>query len=98
MALLNIKLNLPWFVINLGCLNGGAQIRPETNVTPHELTSQLNQLYQQLPKSDVDINDEDIKNVYNKFLDGYYSDKAKSLLQTKYHAVEKMNTAINIKW
>lgn len=80
----------------IGCLNGGAQIRPEAGVTARELTSQLDQLYQQLPQSNVE--NADVKFVYQKFLDGAHSDKTKSLLHTAYHAVEKMNTALNIKW
>lgn len=84
------------FTFPKGCLNGGAQVRPEAGVTARELTSQLDQLYQQLPKSTVDNGD--TKQVYQKFLDGAHSDKAKALLHTAYHAVEKMNTALNIKW
>lgn len=36
--------------------------------------------------------------IYKEFLNGSHSDKAKALLHTTYHAVEKMNTALNIKW
>lgn len=79
-----------------GCLNGGAQIRPGAGDTARELVLQLAQVYQNLPQSDVDSSE--TKDVYQNFLDGSSSDKAKSLLHTSYHAVEKMNTALNIKW
>ncbi|XP_004533876.1 probable cytosolic Fe-S cluster assembly factor GJ13047 [Ceratitis capitata] len=79
-----------------GCINGGAQVRPSTNVSVHELNQQLEELYKQLPKSIPE--NEDTKQIYNKFFDGSHSDKAKMLLHTSYHAVEKMNTALNIKW
>lgn len=61
-----------------------------------ELTSSLEELYKNLPKSNPE--NEDTKLIYNSFFDGSNSDKAKSLLHTSYHAVEKMNTGFNIKW
>lgn len=79
-----------------GCLNGGAQIRPDSGTPARELTSQLEELYKKLPQSTPD--NSDTKFVYANYLDGAFSDKAKSLLHTNYHAVEKMNTALNIKW
>ncbi|XP_018795203.1 PREDICTED: probable cytosolic Fe-S cluster assembly factor GI11683 [Bactrocera latifrons] len=79
-----------------GCINGGAQVRPPTGVPIHELNQQLEELYKQLPKSRPE--NEDTRQIYNKFFDGAHTDKAKMLLHTSYHAVEKMNTALNIKW
>lgn len=79
-----------------GCLNGGAQNRPNTGTTPREMVMELEDLYKMLPQSMPD-NDE-TRQIYNTFLGGMHSDKAKALLHTSYHAVEKMNTALNIKW
>lgn len=79
-----------------GCLNGGAQIRPGGGDSVREMTAQLIEFYQRLPKPDID--NSDVKLIYNQFLDGVDSDKARSLLHTSYHAVEKMNSALNIKW
>ncbi|XP_053958434.1 probable cytosolic Fe-S cluster assembly factor GJ13047 [Anastrepha ludens] len=79
-----------------GCINGGAQVRPPTGVPIHELNQQLEELYKQLPKSIPE--NEDTKQIYKKLFHGAHTDKAKSLLHTNYHAVEKMNTALNIKW
>ncbi|XP_017474858.1 PREDICTED: probable cytosolic Fe-S cluster assembly factor GJ13047 [Rhagoletis zephyria] len=79
-----------------GCINGGAQVRPPVGISVHEMNQQLEELYKQLPKSIPE--NEDTKLIYNKFFDGAHSDKAKMLLHTGYHAVEKMNTALNIKW
>lgn len=79
-----------------GCLNGGAQIRPTTGIHARELTQQLEDLYKKLPQSTVD--NVDVKQIYSNFLGGQYSEKSKALLHTSYHAVEKMNTALNIKW
>lgn len=79
-----------------GCLNGGAQVRPPNGTQVRELTSQLEELYKQLPKSIPD--NAETRAIYAKFFDGQHTDKAKMLLHTSYHAVEKMNTALNIKW
>lgn len=79
-----------------GCLNGGAQIRPDAGQTSREHITHLETLYGTLPKSCPD--NADVKHIYKHYLDGMHSDKAKSLLHTSYHAVEKMNTALNIKW
>lgn len=79
-----------------GCLNGGAQIRPAHGDTVREVTIQLQQLYTQLPQSNIENGV--TRKIYGEFLDGNDSDKAKSLLHTNYHAVEKMKTALNIKW
>lgn len=79
-----------------GCLNGGAQIRPGSGDSVREMTAQLIEFYEKLPQSNVE--NADTEQIYNDFLDGADSDKASSLLHTSYHAVEKMNTALNIKW
>lgn len=79
-----------------GCLNGGAQVRPGEGDTLHEMIDQLHQLYDHLPQSSVDS--VEAMGVYGTFLDGKDSDKSNMLLHTEYHAVEKMNTALNIKW
>lgn len=36
--------------------------------------------------------------LYSQWLDGQDSDKAQALLHTEYHAVEKMDMPLNIKW
>lgn len=79
-----------------GCLNGGAQIRPQNNQPQRELTRELEELYRSLPKSQPD--NEQVKVIYEEFLNGTDSDKSRQLLHTSYHAVEKMSTTLNIKW
>ncbi|GAB0096497.1 Probable cytosolic Fe-S cluster assembly factor GE22682 [Sergentomyia squamirostris] len=80
-----------------GCLNGGAQVRPEQGVSTRELCENLEKLYGELPQSNPDDFDAQ-KKMYSTFFGGYQSDRASAQLHTKYHAVEKMNTALNIKW
>lgn len=83
-----------------GCLNGGAQIRPEQGMTTKELCSSLEDTHKDLPTTALDAQSDDVtfQKLYNFFFGGYQSDKAAKLLHTNYHAVEKMNTALNIKW
>lgn len=83
-----------------GCLNGGAQIRPEPGTSTRELCQQLEEMYKELPEGQVNAkSDESVfQKMYEVFFGGYQSDKAETLLRTQYHAVEKVNTALNIKW
>ncbi|CAO1413569.1 unnamed protein product [Diamesa hyperborea] len=79
-----------------GCLNGGAQVRPQNNQPLKELTSMLEEMYRTLPRSQPDNND--VTLIYKEFLNNSDTDKVQQLLHTTYHAVEKMNTVLNIKW
>lgn len=79
-----------------GCLNGGAQIRPEKNQQQRELSAELEEVYRSLPKANPDS--DDVNAVYREFFGGKESEKVQQLLHTTYHAVEKMSTALNIKW
>lgn len=81
----------------LGCLNGGAQIRPEGNVQPRELASILENAYHKLPLSKPDKN-KVVQNLYKTWLGGEHTDKVSANFSTQYHEIEKMNTALAIKW
>lgn len=80
-----------------GCLNGGAQVRPQEGITPKEVTIELDKLYKTLPVATPEDN-RIVKELYDTWLNGQDSDKSNALLHTKYHAVEKAQTALNIKW
>ena len=80
-----------------GCLNGGAQIRPQDGKPVRELIIELETMYKNLPNSIPEQN-EDVKQLYANFFNGQHSEKTKALLHTSYHQVEKLNTALNIKW
>nr|XP_029722655.1 LOW QUALITY PROTEIN: probable cytosolic Fe-S cluster assembly factor AAEL012261 [Aedes albopictus] len=80
-----------------GCLNGGAQVRPSNGQTPRELTAELEAMYKMLPQSNPE--NAAVKPVYTTFLDNAGdNNKRKEFLHTSYHQIEKMNTALNIKW
>ncbi|KAJ9595515.1 hypothetical protein L9F63_013280 [Diploptera punctata] len=80
-----------------GCLNGGAQVRPQDGSSPRELMGKLEAMYSNLHKQ-VPEENQIVQQLYDSWLGGAYSDKSSSLLHTKYHAVEKITTALNIKW
>ncbi|XP_045785688.1 probable cytosolic Fe-S cluster assembly factor GL21135 isoform X1 [Maniola jurtina] len=80
-----------------GCLNGGAQVRPINGESGRDLVSQLQAMYTQLPVSHPSQN-KLVKLLYSEWLDGRESDKARAVLHTSYHALEKSDIALNIKW
>ncbi|XP_052866052.1 probable cytosolic Fe-S cluster assembly factor AGAP009023 isoform X1 [Anopheles cruzii] len=80
-----------------GCLNGGAQIRPADGKTARELTADLEMMYRLLPQSNPE--NESVEHLYTTFLDNDGdNNKRKNLLHTSYHQIEKINSALNIKW
>jgi len=80
-----------------GCLNGGAQVRPAPGDSTRELSQRLESIYKSLPQQIPEKNAA-VKDMYASWLGGPNSDECASLLHTTYHAVDKMNTALNIKW
>ncbi|XP_063377752.1 probable cytosolic Fe-S cluster assembly factor GI11683 [Cydia fagiglandana] len=80
-----------------GCLNGGAQVRPVAGESGRELVAHLEKLYRDLPVS-VPAENKLVRRLYTEWLDGRDSDKARAMLHTSYHAVEKSDVALNIKW
>ncbi|CAF4843795.1 unnamed protein product [Pieris macdunnoughi] len=79
-----------------GCLNGGAQIRPYQGESTRELVGQLYTMYRELPQSEDE--NQTVSRLYNEWLSGKHSDKARAMLHTQYHALEKSDVALNIKW
>ncbi|XP_017105203.1 probable cytosolic Fe-S cluster assembly factor GF22738 [Drosophila bipectinata] len=79
-----------------GCINGGAQVRPISGQHVRELTQNLEELYTKLPRSEPD--NIATKNLYDDFFNGFGTDKSHDLLHTSYHSVDKLVTALNIKW
>ncbi|XP_050345097.1 probable cytosolic Fe-S cluster assembly factor GL21135 [Nymphalis io] len=80
-----------------GCLNGGAQVRPMQGESGRELVAQLQALYSRLPLARP-AESKLVKQLYADWLDGRDSDKSRALLHTAYHALEKNDIALNIKW
>ncbi|CAH3104849.1 unnamed protein product [Pocillopora meandrina] len=80
-----------------GCLNGGGQIRPGDGETSKELISRLDELYNSL-RSRKPSENPAVEDLYREWLGGQSSQKVKEMLHTNYHEVEKLSTALNIKW
>ena len=80
-----------------GCLNGGGQLRPEDGQSAKDLLKTVTELYEEVPRVSVK-SDSAVERLYQEWLGGPDSEKAKSMLHTQYHEVEKINTALNIKW
>lgn len=72
-------------------------MRPQTGENYKELVNNLEVMYKKLtvvsPTSNALVS-----KLYSQWLDGQDSDKAQALLHTEYHAVEKMDMPLNIKW
>lgn len=73
-----------------GCLNGGAQTRPESGTAARDHLQQVKRLHEALPRANPEAGD------LLRELDA--RSERYDMLHTEYHAVEKMNTALNIKW
>ncbi|XP_025987991.1 probable cytosolic Fe-S cluster assembly factor AGAP009023 isoform X2 [Solenopsis invicta] len=80
-----------------GCLNGGAQVRPDGNIQARELASTLETMYRKLPLSKPEENTV-VQNLYKTWLGGEHTDKVNAYFNTQYHEIQKMNTALAIKW
>lgn len=90
--------SLRWIVCCLsGCLNGGGQVKPSPSQNQKDLLHQVEELYKaELPL--LPENDTRVAELYETWLRTLGEERAKELLHTKYHAVEKMTNGLTIKW
>ncbi|KAK6638350.1 hypothetical protein RUM44_008779 [Polyplax serrata] len=80
----------------MGCLNGGAQLRPEDGPGQvKDFVRKLEDAYSKLPKIAPGPT---IEKLYREWLGGFGSDKSVALLHTSYRQIEKMESALTIKW
>ncbi|KAE8891059.1 putative cytosolic Fe-S cluster assembly factor [Phytophthora fragariae] len=83
-----------------GCLNGGGQIRPKSTLLASELLDNVTGRFQELQVREPTANPA-VKYVYEKYLGGVpFSEAARAVLHTQYHAVPKMEQSnpLGIKW
>lgn len=80
-----------------GCLNGGAQVKPDAGNNAKETVLALESELSQLTKQDPWQNDT-VARLYQEWLGGRDSDKSRCLLRTSYHHIPKNNIALNVKW
>ncbi|KAL6102870.1 ciao3 [Pungitius sinensis] len=80
-----------------GCLNGGGQVKPLPGQNPKELLQKVEELYMaERPLSPED--DTRVAELYQSWLHAVGEDRAKGLLHTRYHTVEKMTNGLTMKW
>ncbi|KAG8433308.1 hypothetical protein GDO86_017552 [Hymenochirus boettgeri] len=79
-----------------GCLNGGGQVKAEGE-SSKDLLQTVEQLYNkvrtELPEANAQVTE-----LYRHWLKGQDSDVARQALHTQYHAVEKINSGLAMKW
>ncbi|CAJ1076510.1 cytosolic Fe-S cluster assembly factor narfl [Xyrichtys novacula] len=80
-----------------GCLNGGGQLKPLPGQNPKELLQKVDELY----KSERSLSPEEdvrVAELYQSWLHSVGEERAKELLHTQYHTVEKMTNGLTMKW
>lgn len=80
-----------------GCLNGGGQVKASPGQDQKELLRRVEELYKAertlLPEDDTRVAE-----LYQAWLHSVGEEKAKDLLHTHYHTVEKMTNGLTMKW
>uniref|UniRef100_A0A8C4EY22 Nuclear prelamin A recognition factor-like n=1 Tax=Dicentrarchus labrax TaxID=13489 RepID=A0A8C4EY22_DICLA len=80
-----------------GCLNGGGQVKPLPGESQKELLQKVEELYKAerplLPEDDTRVAE-----LYQSWLHSVGEERAKELLHTQYHSVEKMTNGLTMKW
>lgn len=80
-----------------GCLNGGGQVKPSSGQNPKEFLQKVEELYKAehsvLPEDDTRVAE-----LYQSWLHSVGEERAKELLHTRYHTVEKMTNGLTMKW
>ncbi|KAF3700223.1 Cytosolic Fe-S cluster assembly factor NARFL Iron-only hydrogenase-like protein 1 [Channa argus] len=80
-----------------GCLNGGGQVKPEAGHNQKELLQKVEELYKE-ERSPLPEDNLQVAELYQSWLHSVGEERAKELLHTKYHAVEKMTNGLTMKW
>lgn len=80
-----------------GCLNGGGQIKATEHENAKDLQVRLNELYNSLTTKKPE-EQQLVAQLYQDWLGGTDTEKARTLLHTQYHEVEKMTNALVMKW
>jgi hypothetical protein len=93
--ILRLDFNLSCFFP--GCLNGGGQIRAEGDESAKELLQSVEALYN-TPQKDNPLHNKLVDRLYVEWLGHAESEKAKHMLHTQYHEVEKITNALTMKW
>uniref|UniRef100_A0A673WNI5 Nuclear prelamin A recognition factor-like protein n=1 Tax=Salmo trutta TaxID=8032 RepID=A0A673WNI5_SALTR len=80
-----------------GCLNGGGQVKPLPEQNNKELLQQVEDLYRE-ERPLVPEEDQRVAELYQSWLQSVGEERARELLHTQYHAVEKATNGLLVKW
>lgn len=80
-----------------GCLNGGGQLSSSDGEDSKDLLSRVREIYNNV-ETRTPVDSPLVHKLYTEWLGDPESEKAKSLLHTRYHEVEKLTNALTIKW
>ncbi|XP_012673808.1 cytosolic Fe-S cluster assembly factor narfl isoform X1 [Clupea harengus] len=80
-----------------GCLNGGGQLKPQPEQSNKEVLQQVEELYQ-AERSSAPEEEARVSQLYHTWLQSVGEERARQLLHTQYHAVEKASNGLTIKW
>ncbi|TMS15075.1 Cytosolic Fe-S cluster assembly factor narfl [Larimichthys crocea] len=80
-----------------GCLNGGGQVKPLPGQDPKELLQKVEKLYK-AERSLTPEEDTRVAELYQSWLHSVGEERAKELLHTQYHTVQKNINGLTMKW
>ncbi|XP_051989018.1 cytosolic Fe-S cluster assembly factor narfl isoform X2 [Xyrauchen texanus] len=80
-----------------GCLNGGGQLKPSSDQSSKELLQQVEELYR-AERTSTPEEDTQVAELYHSWFESFGEEKARQLLHTQYHAVQKNTNGLSIKW
>ncbi|KAL0198441.1 hypothetical protein M9458_006981, partial [Cirrhinus mrigala] len=72
-------------------------LKPSSDQTNKELLQQVEELYRG-ERTSVPEQDSRVAELYQSWLESIGEEKARQLLHTQYHAVEKNTNGLSIKW
>ncbi|KAM6957315.1 cytosolic Fe-S cluster assembly factor narfl [Aplochiton taeniatus] len=80
-----------------GCINGGGQVKPLSEQNNKVLLQQVEDLYK-AERPLVPEEDQHVAALYQSWLQSVGEERARQLLHTQYHAVEKATNGLIVKW
>lgn len=88
-----------WLFTSLrsGCLNGGGQLKALPGQNPKELLQKVEEIYR-AERSMLPEDNNRVAELYQSWLCSVGEERAKELLHTQYHTVEKMTNGLAMKW
>lgn len=86
-----------WHPCGSGCLNGGGQLKALPGQDPKKLLQKVEEIYR-AERSVLPEDDTRVAELYNSWLSSVGEERARELLHTHYHTVEKMTNGLAMKW